>query len=583
MASLSDIVCLIHPTVSGISVITTDTVWVLFDREIDEDSLDGNFFIAGPDQDTMMGPDLQLYRDAESVGDEDEILQSPDFHGIVQGELSFERINTGNYGSYSGYDYTGNGSSYRTKAIFTPTRRLTENTEYWVYLSGDEDETDTLKTGIRTRTVFDAVKGSNVGTGEAEFGGSYTGLVSIDSYRVEIYQAGNVNSAQFTWWKDSDPSILYGPYGTSEYDIPLADGVTVNFTEGTYELSDSFSVTVKVPVLYSGNITWPFETGTGSIQTIPSVAATTILGTPLSTSTSTSTNSFDVISTYPEDQDTNLDVVNADLSITVTFDGPIDSTTIGSSTVSVLSEPVSGIPNESTCSGLLNTTLSVDNDTLTIVVASGLLFANNVVTVTLDGAIQNTSGTPLNDDYDFYFTTIYSPLYSSVRRLRLETGAFLSTVPDDTLNFAIYEASKEADQLTWGETTVVTEYYEFARRQWVTCKSAEILLTNVLGTGGGLKSKKLGDFEVSYDSTNGKNMLDKVLACLDKWTPAIQAGGLSIQVPVATIKGEYDPDRPTTGRLWENTGMPASNYRYVPSGKRRVVNSYYNRWSGGKK
>jgi hypothetical protein len=583
VASLSSIVLLIHPTISGVSIITTDTIWVIFDREIDEDSVDGNFFLAGPDQDTWSGPDLQLYHNRESIGDEEEILQSPDFHGIVQGELTFERINTNNYGAYSGYDYTGNGASYRTKAIFTPTRRLTENTTYWVYLSGDEDTTDSLSTGLRTRTVFDTVKGSNVGTGEAEFGGSYTGPVSVDAFYVQIYAAGDVTTSQFTWWKDSDPSILYGPFGTSEAEIDLDDGVTVSFSEGTYETGDSFYSVIKAPTLFSGNITWPFETGSGSIQTIPDTAATTILGTPLSTSTGVSTDTFDVIETYPADQATNLDVINADLNITVTFDNPIDSTTVSSSTVSVLAEPVSGISGEATCSGLLNTTLSVSNEILTIVVPSGLLFSNNVVTVTLDSSIQNTSGTSLNDDYDFYFTTTYSPLYSSVRRLRLETGAFLGSIPDDTLNFALHEASKEAEQLTWGDTIAVTDYYEFVRRQWVTCKAAETLLSNAIGMGGGLKSKRLGDLSVEYDTANAKNMMDKILNCLNKWTPGLQAGGLSIQVPVATVKGDLDPDRPAVGRLWENTGMPASNYRYVPTGKRRTINSYYNRWSGGKK
>ena len=47
------------------------------------------------------------------------------------------------------------------------------------------------------------------------------------------------------------------------------------------------------------------------------------------------------------------------------------------------------------------------------------------------------------EDYSFYFTTTYNPLYSSIRKLRLEVGAFISNVPDDTVNLAIFEACRE--------------------------------------------------------------------------------------------------------------------------------------------
>ena len=145
--SIASIVDLIHPTASGLGIITSDQIWVLFDREIDETTIaGGNFFITGPDFDTWSGPDLQLFLDRESLGDEEEILQSPGFLGLVQGEITFERISLSSDGTVvTTEDTVGSGHLYRTKAIFTPTNRLQANTEYRVYLSGDEDTGDTLQ------------------------------------------------------------------------------------------------------------------------------------------------------------------------------------------------------------------------------------------------------------------------------------------------------------------------------------------------------------------------------------------------------------------------------------------------------
>jgi hypothetical protein len=66
LTTLQDTVDLVYPTVSGVSIPTSTPIWVLFDREIDETSLPGSFFITGPDQDSWSGPDLGLFKNYES-------------------------------------------------------------------------------------------------------------------------------------------------------------------------------------------------------------------------------------------------------------------------------------------------------------------------------------------------------------------------------------------------------------------------------------------------------------------------------------------------------------------------------------
>ena len=226
MANISSIVDLVHPTQSGIGVIVGDQIWVLFDREMDEDSIsDGNLFITGPDFDTWSGPDLDIYADYESIGSEEEILQTPGYTGALQGTITFERIDPSDDDTtISGTDTAGSGLLYRTKAIFTPTNDLASSTEYTVYLSGDEDATDDIYSGITQRTVFDGLTdGSNTGTGLATFTGSYTGSSSSETYTITITTSGPVRTSKFTYTRTGNPGLIYGPYKTKQSGVLLGD------------------------------------------------------------------------------------------------------------------------------------------------------------------------------------------------------------------------------------------------------------------------------------------------------------------------------------------------------------------------
>lgn len=585
MASIASIVDLLHPTVSGIGIITNDQVWVLFDREIDETTIaGGNFFVTGPDFDTWSGPDLQIYLDAEQLGDESEILQSPGFHGIVQGTLSYERIDLNSVVTVTGLDTVGSGHLYRTKAIFTPTNRLQADTEYRVYLSGDEDDTDSINTGISSRTVFDTLtSGSNTGTGTAEFTGGYTGFVDLDTYRIEITTSGEVGDARFIFVRDSDPISIFGPFRTKYSSVLLSDGVSVEFDEGLYRTGDKWSVVVKERDIFTGNLTWPFKTGSGSIETIPDSTATSVIGDPVETTQTTSTSSFSVSSTTPVDGASNQTLPVGEYTITAIFNSAIDASTVVSGIdVSVYAEAATG-DADVPATGELIAEPSVNGQTLTITVASGLLKQNNLVTVTLDSTIQNISGISLGSDYSWSFSTAYYPMYCTERRMRIMIGAFIANVATDTVNLAIHIASLEADELTWNTDNLTDEYYMFARSQWTCCRAAQILLINTTGGSGSLKSKKLGDLQVEYDTSSGgvSKPLQNAEDCMRKWEGTLMAGGRQVQSAKMVVKGSNDGDRPPIGRGWMHirdfsgtSQTPAANRRLREWTSRRYRNVF---------
>jgi hypothetical protein len=215
----------------------------------------------------------------------------------------------------------------------------------------------------------------------------------------------------------------------------------------------------------------------------------------------------------------------------------------------------------------------------------GQLLENMQVVITLDPSITDTSGNSIGNQ-QFFFTTTYNPLYSSVRKVRLEIGSFIQNLDDEAINFAIYEASLAADQLTWiknnkhmhgwSESSTTSDFFIWARREWVTCTASQNLLSNVIS---GLKSKRLDNFSVDYDFIKrGQQMLDKVQACIDKWEKELKTGGLAIQTPTGFVKGELDPEDPHVGRMWEKgpwiPNSAGSNARYRPFHARRYIGGY---------
>jgi hypothetical protein len=584
LANLANIIDYVYPTVSGVGILTTNQIWVIFDREIDETTLSaGNLFVTGLDSDTWSGPDLQIFLDRDSTTDND-ILQSPGFDGLVQGTITFDRIALDSLTSVSTEDVVGSGHLYRSKAIFTPTNKLQVNTEYSVYLSGDEDDTDLLKTGISARTVFDCVaSGANLGTGTVSFTGGYIGSVAEDTYRVEITTSGEVGTSRFRFSRDSDPLTYYGPFRTKRSGVLLSDGVTVSFSEGVYAYQDQWSTVVKEREVFTGNVTWPFKTGSGSVETLPLTVATSIIGDP-TTTTSTTSTTFSVSSTYPEDETSHLTILPGDFNITATFNKDIDSSSVVSGVaISVYSESVTG-ETDIPASGVLSISHSVSGSELTITVASGQLMQNNLVTVTLDSSITATDGTTLDDDYEFWFTTAYYPMYCTLRMTKVRVGAFINELKDDTVNLALFMASKESDYLTWNKSNLEDDYYKFVRGQWTCCRATQLLLTNVAGGAGSIKSKRLGDLSVDYDTALGiAKPLQLAEECLQKWEGALMAGGRQVQESQMVVKGDLDVDKPPIGRGWaytrdlHNSQMPAANRRINIGGSSRRFRNIFTR------
>lgn len=337
---LTDIIDLVHPSENSTGIVTSDQIWILFSQEIDETTISaGNLFLSGPDTQTYSGPGLEFYNSNVK-----EILSTPGYTGFVPGSLSFKRIQNSQFEEINIQDIDGTGTLFRTQVLFTPSKPLAKNTEYTVYLFGDENEHDAINTGIKTRTVFDTVDGtSNTGGGSVIFKGGYFG-VADDKYIIKITTPGKVGTSQFVWWKENSPSVINGPLVARSKYTELSSGVSAVFEKNiVYEVNDQYSAVVKTPTIFSGNLVWIFSTGSGSIKILPTSTSTSIIGTTSLFTPSTiadPTTPLQIVEITPDNRSTNMPLTTR--TIYIKFNKNIDEQTVLTNSVKIKAIPTIG-------------------------------------------------------------------------------------------------------------------------------------------------------------------------------------------------------------------------------------------------
>jgi hypothetical protein len=564
------------PSSGAEGVPTNITISVIFDQEIDTYRLkNGGIFLEGPDESKSIGPGMLALSPPPT--DEDEFLSSPGFKGIKETDFTFSRVD-GSGNSVDYYDYgntSGAGELYRTKVVLTPKRILQSLTDYTVYIVGDEDTTDEYDFGLSSRSVFDPLKGPNIGTGDVVFYGGYTGS-SRQQFSVQITTAGAPGTAEYEWWTSTDSLHRTGTSSLG-YRL-LKEGVKIKFLEGQqYEVGDLFTVWCDVPEFMDGSYKFSFTTSSVEPETLP--VASTLLSGITSSSSSTASSVLTLLESNPTDRDA---CVDSDLTqITATFSASLDASTITDSTVTVQGEVADGSKTGTySYTETLTKSLSVSGATVTITVDPDEVFDNNVIIVTFDSTVASTEGATLASDTSFFFGTEYTPFYAGIRHVRLRLGSIGNSFPDETVALAIWDASLEANAFAPHILTITDQTgYNRARQQFVVCFAAWILISGSGAASGESVRKRLGDFDVSRSPGSGAGFDDDLKDCVDYYQAILERGGEVglVHKPLNVVKGDNDTDMPHSGRLWEIPEVPIGNARVLYSGSRRWYKSHLSR------
>jgi hypothetical protein len=581
----------VYPANSSVGIPIGDQVTVTFDQEMDETSINtGTFVLTGPDQGVFFGGEMNPFE--EPGLSRKDILDSPYFGGFVQCSISFSRVDaSGSPVDDDVVDYSGAGNLWQTVAILTPLAPLAPNKPYTALVAGDEDPTDAFDTGVRTRTVFDPNPISVIGTGKIYPGGGYTGS-DTRTYVIEIISGGPTGSAVYHWWNKTDPFTIYNGI-TVTGRRELEDGLYITCDhDGVFVTGDQWEV-VCVPFESLANTyRWTFNTGSGAIITPPSSASASGI-----VSLEPEVQSFTVVSVSPVGGKYGV-VISTDPYvgevISITFSAEIDALTLEDALM-VVSEPAIGIDSANTIpyTGELDYSAEViDDNVLVITLAPGQLYQNNIVVITLASTIADTEGNTLGEEYTTYFSTPYYPVYTSLRRIRLDLGPIATSLSDETIMLAILEASLMADATTFITSTVNVAFRNTARREYVTCMAELILVMALLGgsNSSGKMSKKLGDLSVSRTGADDRleDTRDRLKECVGYWEIAVQTGGdiapgTSLR-PGSSVKGRDAEDAIVVSREWEaTTGVglyrPSINTTVPTGSSRRALKTWRSKGS----
>ena len=352
----------VFPSDGATGAVLGTTVWAIFDQEVDEEKLEGAFFVVGPDHTLWTGPD-QIRWNKLLMPEPEELLESPGYTGIVQGTWSIEKID-GDGDPVSAPSYSGVGG-YRDKAIFTPNEILAATIEYTVFIAGRESTSTSLR-GVRSRTVWDPQLGSNLGDGTLFTTGSYTGDVAKQLV-VIITGAGGQGVATYEWHWAATPGIVHTGI-CSEQERPFEDGVGFYFTGTDFRANDTFTINVTPGEVMADISTWSFTTGTGSIETVPSTTSTSPTGEPALPVPPYVTAPFAVSEISPTHRDTDIPLERKEIIVLFTQD--IDPTTITQDTVKLFANHVLGDydGNDNQGPGEIAKALTVSGNTLTITI-----------------------------------------------------------------------------------------------------------------------------------------------------------------------------------------------------------------------
>ena len=209
-------------------------------------------------------------------------------------------------------------------------------------------------------------------------------------------------------------------------------------------------------------------------------------------------------------------------------------------------------------------TLNIPSGNILSLVPASNLINNTEYTVTILAGLSGVySGEyyTLAQDYTFWFTSAYCPIYTTVGRVRLEAGPNIDILTDDTIYRMIHKNTLISIDLyneSYGLNLAYT-YWGCGRltapyilRRFVLCKTAYDALAIVkqsqssLSGGGGNQTKTLGDLSIKYGGSTSASAssaaLDptKLKDLYECWKLAMRQLSSGVQ---PAVRGYYDESK----------------------------------------
>jgi len=542
----------VTPASGASGVFTGEPVVVLFDQEVDRDTIESNLIVGTKTLKLLRTGaqpiDFWEARSAAWMGDSN-------FRGMLEGEFSYMRINNDDTDPYTGADdVAGSGDLWRTKVTFTPTKVLEQDKAYEVLLGP----------AVSHRTIFD-IDATQTGTGMLTTQGSYLGTVE-DTYTLTVTVAGTRNTSRYRWSRTSD-SYVSEETTASRAHLTLSKNEDINiligFSRGTYEIGDTFIFKVR-PYTYNGEESaWDFQTGLLEVTTPTEEAVSLDASTVISEGSlaGTGVSAFAISQITPEHGSANLSASTN--QIVFIFNENIDASTITTDTVYAEGISVNNVWNydwnndtspDYPAAGTIPLSFSVNANVLTVTLiygdSGGDLPWNNEIRIYLTDDILGASGNSL-DNYLYYFTTRYSPIYVDISAVYSKIGQFLTSgsYSEDAIYRLLLYYSLKSDQYAHETTFNDPTKWKIIRHDWILCHVLLDVLQNLKASTGSNTRKRLADLSITFTGSDAdlNSSISDARKCAQQSDYLLSRSVITLVA--STVKGEWAPDTVTFGRL----------------------------------
>jgi hypothetical protein len=268
---------------------------------------------------------------------------------------------------------------------------------------------------------------------------------------------------------------------------------------------------------------------------------------------------FDVVRVLPAPES----IANAvGSTIQVVFNQEISKASLTLGVVDIKVESMDGVGEPVAVVG----TVSSENSVLTFTPSSSLA-QNSTYRITISKEITSSAGIALDDDITWIFSTVFSPYYSSVSRIRDDLGGFVSDVNDITIAKTIYNVSLWADQITayeygttnsdylgdiQSETTNKIFFHEYARYE-TDLRILSRRMAEHMGQHG--MSRQLGDLIVKQPGSMSEDLtatISYLQGERDKYKRylTIGDGTYTYTFPASIVMGSNANPYPLNSRLF---------------------------------
>lgn len=329
-----------YPQNQSTNIPIGSNIKLIFDSEVDTQSIKDSLIISGHDYSKVIMPDNALWIN-NADGQNKDFLKSPNMQGVLDFEVDVKFLDPITLEIVEDPILKTKGSYYSLVTV-TPTTLFAVNSSYNVYVLGSNiqnpDTNLANKNVVSEKTIYDPYI-DNTKDIRIKFKGIFRDVRNSSKLTIQIIKSGIGSSAEYVYYFSDQPISLNDRQSKCSLRWRnLERGLLVKFDNVQFNEGEIIEVNCYNPVLLSESYSIEFKTGDGSLiqQPDPDYTSTS----PINTAVVQIEESLKIIKISPLNGEVNIPL---DLNkIVIEFNKDLDPTSISQDSINLQLLPVSG-------------------------------------------------------------------------------------------------------------------------------------------------------------------------------------------------------------------------------------------------